>query len=257
MRWTACSDTRTWATGRIAASTGCGQPDRIGGSAAGYPAMSLAADLDHLGAVAAAVAITGGATAQVVVPVVAGAVQLPGLGRLVVKRADGGPPSTGAEWAFLEMDADWLRLRVEAEVLRLPRASVLSREPCQAEPQRAAGGAIGGLRVGWEPVRVLTAPGIRVACEHADVYRDGGQSPAAPRLGEEEFARWQLDFAVAWQQIQSNHPAYGPALATGLSVLTPISAGAAAGGAGPAARPAFGVVETALTADPATPWRWR
>jgi uncharacterized protein len=230
-----------------------GRPD--GSAAAGYDGTSLSADLDDLGAIAAAVAIRGRATAQLIVPVVAGAVQLPGLGRLVIKPAEGVPSSTGVEWAFLEMDADWLRVRVGADGLRLPRASLLANEPCQAEPcapDGARASTVGGPRAAWEPVRVLTAPGIRVVCEDADVYRDGHQSPAAPRLPDGEFARWQRDFAVAWQQIQSNHPAYGPALAAGLAVLAPISARAAPGDVRPATRHAFGAIETALPAQPST-----
>ena len=48
---------------------------------------------------------------------------------------------------------------------------------------------------------MLTAPGIRVALEDTDPYRDCHQWPAAPRLTDEEFAEWQRGFALAWQEI--------------------------------------------------------
>jgi uncharacterized protein len=226
--------------------------DRSDGRApARYSAAALAADLGHLGSVAAVVAIRGRVTAQVTVPVVDGAVHLPGLGRLVIKSAEGVPPDTRMWWAFLETDADWLRVRVGANALRLPRPSLLADEPGQAgpgAPDRARASAVDGLSATWEPVRVLTAPSIRVACEDTDPYRGDHQSPAAPRLTAEEFARWQRDFALAWQQIQSHHAAYAPALAVGLAALTPMPAGVTA----PAVRQAFGVIETALSAAPTT-----
>ena len=77
---------RAWADRCLDRLPSSGRPD--GRAAADYAGTSLAADLDHLGAVAAAVAISGGAAAQLTVPVVAGAVHLPGLGRLVIRRAD-------------------------------------------------------------------------------------------------------------------------------------------------------------------------
>lgn len=186
---------------------------------------------------------------------VAGAVHLPGLRRLVIRRADSLPPGSRTGWVFLDMDADWLRMRIGADWLRLPRASLLANEPFQAEPCAPDGtraGRVTGLSAAWEPIRVLTGPGIRVACEDTDFYRDGHQESTAPRLTDEEFARSQRDFALAWQQIQTNHPAYGPALAAGLAVLTPASAGASTRLPRPAARQAFGAIETALPAEPTT-----
>lgn len=226
---------------------GCAATDHVG--------TALLADLDDLGAVAAAVAIRGRAAAQLTVAMVAGAVQLPGLRRLVIKRADDVPPGSRTEWVFLDMDADWLRMRIGADGLRLPQASLLASEPCQAEPYPPDGTRAGGvtsLSAAWEPIRVLSAPGIRVECEDTDFYREGDQESTAARLTDEEFARSQRDFALAWQQIQTNHPAYGPALAAGLAVLTPTSAGAGTRLSRPASRHAFGAIETALPAEPTT-----
>jgi uncharacterized protein len=223
-------------------------PAHLGGAA-------LSADLGHLGSVAAAVAIRGEAAAQVTVPVVDGAVYLPGLGRLVIEPAEGVPADAGLRWASLETDAHWVRVRVGADTLRLPRPSLLADEPPgkpgPGAPDRARAPAVGGLSATWEPVRVLTAPGIRVTCEDAAAYQDGLQPAGQHRPTDAEFSRWQRDFALAWQQIQSNHAAYGPALAAGLAMLTPRAARAGtAHDAASALRNVYGAIQTALPASP-------
>jgi uncharacterized protein len=227
--------------------------------------VSLAADLGHLGAIAAAVAIRGQARARVAVPVTSGAVHLPGLGRLVIEPAAAESaavlPGADARWALVEVDADWVRVRVGADGMRLPRPSLLAGEHCRVEPCEPDGtiavssdGLVSsdGIAAGWEPVRVLAAPGIRVALEDIHPYRDCHQWPAAPRLTDAEFARWQDCFALAWREIQANHRAYGPALAAGLGVLTPMLPATAGQDVGSAARQAFGAVAAALPADPVT-----
>jgi len=244
---------------------GDGQISGAGGDGRGS-GVSLAADLGHLGAIAAAVAIRGQARARVAVPVTSGAVHLPGLGRLVVEpvAAESAavlPPGADARWALVEVDADWVRVRVGANGVRLPRPSLLAGEPCRVEPCEADGtvavssdGLLSshGLSARWEPVRVLAAPGIRVALEDTDPYRDCHQWQAAPRLTDAEFARWQNCFALAWREIQANHGAYGPALAAGLGVLTPMVATSAGQDVGSAARQAFGALAAALPAGPVT-----
>jgi uncharacterized protein len=98
---------------------------------------------------------------------------------------------------------------------------------------------------------MLTAPGIRVALEDTDPYRDCHQWPAAPRLTDEGFADWQRGFTLAWQEIQDHHPAYAPALTVGLSTLMPM-APAPGSDVSAAARHGFGAIGTALPADPVT-----
>jgi uncharacterized protein len=114
------------------------------------------------------------------------------------------------------------------------------------------GAADSGLEPGWEPVRVLTAPGIGVALEDTDPYRDCHQWPVAPRLTDEQFAEWQRGFAIAWREIQTHHPAYAPALAAGLTTLMPLAAGSDGSDVSAAARHGFGAVGAALPADPVT-----
>jgi uncharacterized protein len=209
---------------------------------------SLTADLGHLTAIAGAVAIRGRARALLTLPVVGGAVHLPGIGRLLVG-------STEAAEAGIEVDADWVRVSVGARTWRLSRPRVLAGEavpvePCLPEGIPDAAGA--AAQPAWEPVRALTAPGIRVALEDSDPYRDCHQWPAAPRLTDEEFSGWQRGFELAWQEILTHHPAYGPALAAGLSMLMPMAPAPAGSDVSAAARHGFGAIGTALPTDPMT-----
>jgi uncharacterized protein len=132
---------------------------------------------------------------------------------------------------------------------------MLAGDPCPAEPCTPDGApAVTGTArpAVWEPVRVLTAPGIRVTLEDTDPYRDCYQWPAAPRLTDEEFARWQRAFGLAWREIQEHHPAYAPALAVGLTALMPMMAAPAGADVTAAARQGFGAVATVLPDNPTT-----
>jgi uncharacterized protein len=228
-----------------------------GGAARDDSDRSLSADLGHLGAVAAAVAIRGQAHARLTVPLIDGAVHLPGLGRLTA-----GPPdrltASGSDdetQVIVEIEADWVRVRLGADGWRLPRPRVLAGDACPAEPctpDGASAAASAARPALWEPVRVLTAPGIRVTLEDTDPYRDCYQWPAAPRLTDGEFARWQRAFGIAWREIQEHHPAYAPALAVGLTALMPMMPAPAGADVTAAARQGFGAVAIALPDSPAT-----
>jgi uncharacterized protein len=237
---------RAWAVhclGRL------GRSDAAGGDGD----RSLSADLGHLGAVAAAVAIRGRAGARLTVPLIDGSVHLPGLGRLTA-----GPTVSGADGetqAVVEIEADWVRVRLGADSWRLPRPRMLAGDPCPAEPCTPDGApAVTGTArpAVWEPVRVLAAPGIRVTLEDTDPYRDCYQWPAAPRLTDEEFARWQHAFGLAWREIQEHHPAYAPALAVGLTALMPMMPAPAGADVTAAARQGFGAIATVLPDNPVT-----
>ncbi len=237
---------RVWAVHCLKRLGPAGQPSEEG-------ERLLAADLGHLGAIAAAVAIRGQARARLTVPVIDGAVHLPGLGRLAVGPASSGPG--GEAQAALEVDADWIRVRLGAHGWRLPRPLLLAGEACPAEPCTSDGtlAAAGtGRPAAWEPLRVLAAPGIRVALEDSDPYRDCHQWPAAPRLSDEEFARWQRGFTLAWQEINAHHPAYAPALAAGLAALMPMAPAPAGSEVSAAARQGFGAIGAALPDSPVT-----
>lgn len=210
--------------------------------------QGLAADLGHLSAIASAVAIRGQARILLTVPVMDAALHLPGLGRLVVMSAK-------EAQATVAVDADWVRIRLGADTWRLSRHDVLAGAGVPALPGSAVGApdADGtALQPAWEPVRMLTGPGIRVALEDTDPYRDCHQWPAAPRLTDADFAEWQRRFALAWQEIRAHHQAYAPALAAGLRVLMPMAAAPAGSDVSAAARHGFGAIGTALPDDPVT-----
>lgn len=235
---------RVWAVrclSRLGRAGGAGRDDGQG----------FTTDLGHLGAIAAAVAIRGRAGARLTVPVIDGAVHLPGLGRLVVAAAS---PEPGDEQSgVIEVDADWVRVHLGTGTWRLSRSRVLAGENCPAEPctpEGALTAAGTGHPAVWQPVRMLTAPGMQVALEDTDPYRDCHQWPAAPRLPDEEFARWQRIFAAAWQEIQAHHAAHAPALAAGLTALMPMAPAPGGSDVSAAARQGFGAIGTALPDDP-------
>ena len=104
----------------------------------------------------------------------------------------------------------------------------------------------------WEPVRMLRAPGLRVAVEDTDPYRDCYPQAAALRLTDAEFARWQTLFAAAWQEIEGRHDAFVPGLAAGLTTLVPLSGVPDDREASATTRHAPGAVALALPAGPVT-----
>jgi uncharacterized protein len=205
----------------------------------GHAAALLAADLRHLGAIAAAAAIRAKAETCVTLPVMDGAVYLPTLGRLVL--GDGAPGESQ-----VSVTGDAVTIEAGAGRWELATTALLDGEPAGVAVQEE------GRPGEWQPVRMLRAPGMRVALEDTDPYRYCHQRRAAPRLTDAEFARWQRSFAEAWEEIRSNHPRYAPGLEVGMSVLMPLSAGPLAGEMNAISRHAFGAVAVALPADPAT-----
>jgi uncharacterized protein len=225
-----------------------------GNRADGGPA--LAADLGHLGAIAAAAAIRSGVDARVTIPVLDGAVHLPALGRLVTRPAksltapaeslpESGPgrtPEPALVTAIVEVADGVVTVRAQGGQWTLSCADLLAGPAADQDPESAC----------WQPVRTLTAPGISVALEDTDPYRHCHQWPAAPRLTETQVADWQRGFATAWAQIQREHSAYAPGLAAGLRTITPLSAVPAGRDVSATARQAFGAVAAALPHDHAT-----
>lgn len=202
----------------------------------------LAADLGHLAAIAAATVIRAGERADITVPVTHGAIHLPTLGRLVVGAGGSGQPRA----AVLAADGKAVSIRIGPDSWELTTADLLSGEPC------AAGTFGDGGSVGWQPVRTLTAPGISVALEDTDPYRDCHQWPAAARLTDAEARQWQRRFADAWREIARDHPGYAPAIAAGLTVLMPMAPAPQGRDVSATARHAFGAVGAALPVDATT-----
>jgi uncharacterized protein len=197
-----------------------------GGAAAG--------DLGYLSAIAIVAAIRAGADATAAVALHGGSLYLPTLGRLVI----GDPGAAGT--ATIETTA---------------HGAVTIRH--RAERWRASWSEPAGLAVDdggaacWQPVRYLSAPGIKVTLEDTDRFRDCHQWAAAPRASGEQFAAWDRQFRAAWALIAGEHDAYAPALSAGLTTVMPLSAPAAGREISATARNAFGAVAAAMAADPA------
>jgi uncharacterized protein len=224
--------------------------EQLKGMGSGDPAdpatdTRLAGDLNHLGAIAAAAAVCAGCQveADITVPVLADAVHLPTLGRLVVS---GGSPRPECQEAVVSIDGKAVSIRIADDCWEMTSADLRSGEPCAVTTFGDGGSA------SWQPVRVLKANGLRVALEDTDPYRDCHQWPAAARLAEAEVAQWQRYFQDAWREIERHFPAYAPAIAAGLTVLMPMSAPPPGRDISAAARHAFGAIGTALPADATT-----
>jgi uncharacterized protein len=210
-------------------------------------ARGLAADLGHLGAISAVAAVRAGVSAHVTVPLIDGAVHLPTLGRLAAGPAEAaGPvgPEPGGATVGITGGAVSIQIGESCWTLAI------------ADPQSGELSAVAlagdGRSADWQPVRMLRAPGISVALDDTDPYRDCHQWRAGPRLTDSEFAQWQRRFEDAWQEIEREHAAYAPALAAGLTTLMPLAATQEGRDVSATARHAFGAVAAALPADPAT-----
>lgn len=233
---------RAWAVGCLA-QLRAARPQSGGPPTVSSP-RQLAADLGHLGAVAAVAAIHGRQAAAVTVPVVAAAVHLPTLGRLLL---DSGQDDAAADrtemTATVSVVSNAVIIRVGESCWTFGLADLLAGEPC-------AVAALGNTRsADWQPVRMLRAPGWTVALDDTDPYRDRPPWTAAPRLTDAEAAGWQREFELAWQLIKDDHAVYAHGMPAGLTTLTPL-AGDSAGVAAPA-RQACGAVAVSLPADPA------
>jgi uncharacterized protein len=154
--------------------------------------------------------------AALTVPVVDNAVHLPTLGRLSLGPSQDRPPAAGElNSATVNVLSDAVLIRAGEVSRTLGLAGLLSGEP--------GAGAGDGQFGAWQPVRLLRAPGLCVALEDTDPYRDCHRWPAAPRLDDAEFARWQALFQEAWQEIERDHGAYGEGIAGGLTSLVPLT----------------------------------
>ena len=221
-------------------------------------AERLSQDLGHLGAIAASVAVRGNMQARVTVPAARGVVHLPGLGRLVTGDEATGcsPPSaTGPRAARLEVGTESALVCIGDTCWQLPRSELLAGtafEVSAISPAAIPVPATRGRSGVWQPVRVLSAPGISVTLEDTDPYRDCHHWPAAPRLTGAEVEQWQRQFTAAWQEIQVHHAAYAPAIAVGLTTLMPMARDGREHDVSAAARQAFGAIGTALPDEPMT-----
>ncbi|MEV6347540.1 HEXXH motif domain-containing protein [Actinoplanes sp. NPDC051851] len=82
----------------------------------------------------------------------------------------------------------------------------------------------------WDPVRALTAQGIRLLVDDRDPCRDSFDVPPCGPLPDAEFARWQTAFREAWSLLRRHVPAMAAQVGGGLRVLVPLGPPSTAGG---------------------------
>ena len=206
----------------------------------------LSADLGHLSAIAAAGAIRSRMGTCLTVPVVNSAVHLPTLGRLKLGSDEGA-------WATRhEPEKARVSVITNAAIIRVGDSCWTLDLPGLVAGESCATAVPGNTRCGeWQAVRMLRGSGFCVALEDTDPYRDCHQWRPAPRLTDDEVALWQRELQAAWQEIEREHAEYAPALAAGLTALTPLAAPPDGRDVSAASRNAFGAVAIARPADPA------
>ncbi|MFF9038355.1 FxsB family cyclophane-forming radical SAM/SPASM peptide maturase [Streptomyces sp. NPDC014892] len=101
-----------------------------------------------------------------------------------------------------------------------------------------------GMR--WQPLRHLSADGLRVALDDLDPSRDCYGYQPLPRLSEAEFRRWETMFGEAWQLIRTEYAEYAQGIAAGLTTVTPLAPAASGDDVSATSRHAFGAVGIAL-----------
>jgi uncharacterized protein len=177
-------------------------------------------DAWHLAAIATAAAIRARVPVELPVPVRDGFLHLPTLGRLAV-------PLSAAATVTVSTGTDQFAVR-EPDGERAVKLD---------SPESGSG---------WQPVRVLRADGAAVRLEDTDPYRNCHQWTAADRLSGDEFFQWQFAYRQAWDLITREFKDYAPALAAGLTTITPLANDVPGQEISAAVRQAFGAVGAAL-----------
>ncbi|SNT62785.1 uncharacterized protein SAMN05421812_114181 [Asanoa hainanensis] len=78
---------------------------------------------------------------------------------------------------------------------------------------------------GWQPLRVLRAPGppaVAVPIDDLDPGRDSYHIEASPRLTSPTVARWQQAFAATWQLVARHLPERAAELSVALRTVVPL-----------------------------------
>jgi uncharacterized protein len=188
---------------------------RLDGNSARTP-RELAADLGHLAAIAAASAVHAQVPATLTVPVMDNAVYLPTLGRLVLGARNARSGEGTQRAATVDVRSDAITIESGHVNRTLGITELLGGEPGTGARDNGPGE--------WQPARTLNTPGLCVALEDTDPYRYCNPWPAAPRLADSEFARWQALFQEAWHEIERDYGAHGATIAAGLTSLVPLTA---------------------------------
>jgi HEXXH motif-containing protein len=182
--------------------------------------VSTADLLGHLAGVAASAAIWAGVDFEIDVPVRAGEIVLPGVGRAQVGQAQ-------------------------------PFAAVHGRSgglTIDGVPTEMA-----GMRARWQPVHHLVAESdglqLVVGLDAVDWYRDCHDMGAVDRLDGEQAAVWQHCLTDAWTLLVRNHRDHAAAIAAGLTTLVPLRTDLTNRGVTATSMDAFGAMALSAPTD--------
>ncbi|WP_051712509.1 HEXXH motif domain-containing protein [Spirillospora albida] len=174
----------------------------------GQPPVGSPADPVELAAVAAAAAVRSRRSATIEVPIVAGGVTLPSLGRAAVPGADG--------FAVVRSGPGGAEITAGRHRITLPGGTERAgRESDPGEP-------------GWEALRWLTAEhrGVRagfVLDDHDPHRMPGARWSERPLTGAEP-AEWGAMLQRTWRVLVERHPAVVADVLGTLAVVTPLRA---------------------------------
>jgi HEXXH motif-containing protein len=175
-------------------------------------AAPLWVHLAHLGAVAAVAAIQTGALVEVQVPVRAGVVSLPTLGRALTNRTE--------SWGL---------------------AVCSPADPVHLD---------GSPPSDWWPVPVLETDTLSIQLDNVDPYWECFDQPVNGTLDEAAINRWRQQLVEAWAIIARRHGHRQATLNTAIRCLVPLERGGRLGGASASSRRAPGAVALTEPASP-------
>nr|WP_223184605.1 FxsB family cyclophane-forming radical SAM/SPASM peptide maturase [Streptomyces sp. CBMA152] len=177
-----------------------------------------------LAELAAAAALRARRADAVTVPLRAGTLRLPGIGRALLPG--------DAEEAEVTAESYGFTVRSGGQRLRM-----------------GWGDGLDGRTPYWQPVRLFEADGWTVALEDTDPLRDRYEWPVADRLPAPGARAWAQGLAIAWSLMQRQLTAYAPGIAAGLRVVTPLTPRPGCHTSA-TCRDAFGAVAAARPSDP-------
>lgn len=194
---------------------------------------SFTARPDYLGAIAAAAAIRAGLEFEITVPVRAGSIMLPTLGKVQFddRRDDNLAVLRGGDG------------RIEASVGR--RTIVIETS--------ADGRSDGG---GWSQLHHLAAKtaghSLGVFLDDLDPYRIDFGLPISSRLPPGEVDAWRRKLDQAWAMLVHHHLTYATAMEVGLVSLVPLESQTSSKGMSATSSEAFGACALSAPADEQT-----
>jgi uncharacterized protein len=176
------------------------------------PAVSDPVGTGYLCGLALAAALRAGEQAAIEVPQAVETLTLPSLGAIRHAAATG--PGTARGTVRVETDPSAMAVIVDGR-----------RVPIRPEPGADDGDDAGEGVADWQLLRHLERPGVRVALDDLDPYRDCYHHRASLRQTRAEWERWQRGFVSAWDLLEGELPQRSGAIAAGLRAITPLDPG--------------------------------